>query len=59
MTIVKAEYGDLPDGNKTDAEDAEAELAAMRTLLAPGGSIVVQVPNAACWQARLNASSWS
>lgn len=37
----------------------EPILAAMRELLAPGGEIVLQVPNARSWQARLLGRSWA
>jgi SAM-dependent methyltransferase len=36
-----------------------AYLAAARELLAPDGRLVVQVPNAASWQARLLGSAWN
>ena len=39
--------------------DPRAYLAAARTLLAPEGRLVVQVPNAASWQARLLGPAWS
>jgi len=39
--------------------DPRAYLAAARSLLAPGGRLVVQVPNAASWQARLLRGSWN
>ncbi len=37
---------------------AGQHLSAVRRLLAPGGRLVVQVPNAAAWQARLLRGSW-
>jgi SAM-dependent methyltransferase len=39
--------------------DPRAYLRAARELLAPDGRLVVQVPNAASWQARLLGSSWN
>ena len=36
-----------------------AALEAARRLLAPGGRLVVQVPNAACWQMLLLGERWS
>jgi SAM-dependent methyltransferase len=39
--------------------DPRAYLAAARSLLAPGGRLVVQVPNAASWQFRLLGESWN
>ncbi|MBL8729633.1 MAG: class I SAM-dependent methyltransferase [Planctomycetes bacterium] len=38
---------------------AQTILAAMRDLLAPGGEIVLQVPNIRSWQARLLGRHWS
>jgi len=37
----------------------EPVLAAMKALLAPGGEIVVQVPNADSWQAKLLGRFWA
>ncbi len=37
----------------------EPILAAMRELLAPGGELVLQVPNARSWQARLLGGLWA
>jgi SAM-dependent methyltransferase len=37
---------------------ATASLAAVHGLLAPGGRLVVQVPNGASWQARLLGRRW-
>ena len=37
----------------------DSALAAMRTLLRPGGDLVVQVPNADCLQARLLGKWWA
>ena len=37
---------------------AEPVLAAMRELLAPGGELVLQVPNASSWQAKLIGRRW-
>lgn len=37
----------------------EPVLAAMRSLLSPGGEIVLQVPNLRCWQARLLGRRWA
>jgi len=39
--------------------DPVAYLEAAHALLAPGGHIVVQVPNAACWQFLLLGEYWS
>ena len=39
--------------------DPRAYLAAARTLLAPEGRLIVQVPNAACWQFRLLRGAWT
>lgn len=39
--------------------DPRAYLAAAHELLAPDGRLVVQVPNAACWQFRLLGRSWN
>jgi len=39
--------------------DPRAYLAAARELLAPGGRLIVQVPNAASWQARLLGATWN
>jgi SAM-dependent methyltransferase len=39
--------------------DPRAFLAAARNLLAPEGRLVVQVPNAACWQFRLLRGAWT
>jgi SAM-dependent methyltransferase len=39
--------------------DPRAYLAAARTLLAPDGRLIVQVPNAACWQFRLLRGAWT
>jgi SAM-dependent methyltransferase len=36
----------------------EPVLAAMRALLAPGGELVLQVPNARSWQAKLIGRRW-
>jgi SAM-dependent methyltransferase len=36
-----------------------AYLAAARELLAPGGRLIVQVPNAASWQSRLLGGAWN
>ena len=38
--------------------DPEAALRQARELLAPGGLIVVSVPNFGCWQRRLFGSRW-
>jgi SAM-dependent methyltransferase len=38
---------------------AAAILAGMRELLAPGGELVLQVPNVRSWQARLLGRHWS
>lgn len=40
------------------AEPAEC-LAAVRSLLRPGGKLIVQVPNAACWQFALFGEAWN
>ena len=39
--------------------DPRAYLAAARVLLKPKGRLIVQVPNAACWQFRLLGSRWN
>lgn len=39
--------------------DPAAYLAAARELLKPDGRLVVQVPNAACWQFRLFGERWN
>jgi 2-polyprenyl-3-methyl-5-hydroxy-6-metoxy-1,4-benzoquinol methylase len=39
--------------------DPRAYLRVARELLAPDGRLVVQVPNAASWQARLLGSAWN
>ena len=39
--------------------DPRAYLAAARELLAPGGRLIVQVPNAASWQCRLLGRAWN
>jgi SAM-dependent methyltransferase len=39
--------------------DPGAYLEAARELLVPGGSLIVQVPNAASWQARLFGRRWN
>ena len=39
--------------------DPRAYLASARTLLKPAGHLIVQVPNAACWQFRLLRSRWN
>jgi SAM-dependent methyltransferase len=39
--------------------DPRVYLIAARRLLAPGGRLVVQVPNAASWQSRLLGQSWN
>jgi len=39
--------------------DPRAHLMAARELLAPDGRLVVQVPNAACWQFRLLGRAWN
>ncbi len=39
--------------------DPRAYLSAARDLLAADGRLVVQVPNAACWQFRLLGRSWN
>jgi SAM-dependent methyltransferase len=39
--------------------DPRAYLSAAHRLLAPGGRLVVQVPNAACWQFRVLGRSWN
>jgi len=39
--------------------DPRAYLKAARELLAPDGRLVVQVPNAACWQFRLLGRAWN
>lgn len=39
--------------------DPRAYLQAAHALLRPGGRLVVQVPNAACWQFRLLGARWT
>jgi SAM-dependent methyltransferase len=39
--------------------DAAAYLNAARELLAPNGRLIVQVPNASCWQFKLFGSRWN
>ncbi|MGC9950524.1 MAG: class I SAM-dependent methyltransferase [Bryobacteraceae bacterium] len=39
--------------------DPRAYLAAARLLLKPQGRLIVQVPNAACWQFRLLGARWN
>jgi SAM-dependent methyltransferase len=39
--------------------DPRAYLAAARALLKPRGRLIVQVPNAACWQFRLLGARWN
>jgi len=39
--------------------DPRAYLEAAGRLLRPGGTLVVQVPNAACWQFRLLGAAWT
>ncbi len=39
--------------------DPRAYLHAAHALLAPDGRLVIQVPNAACWQFRLLGRSWN
>jgi SAM-dependent methyltransferase len=39
--------------------DPRAYLEAARALLRPGGSLVVQVPNAASWQFHLLGAAWT
>ena len=39
--------------------DPRAYLEAARALLKPAGALVVQVPNAACWQFRLLGAEWT
>lgn len=39
--------------------DPRAYLAAARLLLKPNGRLIVQVPNAACWQFRLLGPRWN
>jgi len=39
--------------------DPRAHLIAARALLAPGGRLIVQAPNAASWQFRLLGASWN
>ena len=41
------------------ARSARAALRELRNLLVPGGSIVLLVPNASCWQALLLAGRWN
>ncbi len=40
-------------------EDPAEYLKAARDLLRPGGRLIVQVPNAACWQFLLLGENWS
>jgi hypothetical protein len=39
--------------------DPVTYLEAARSLLAPGGRLIVQVPNAACWQFLLLSERWN
>jgi SAM-dependent methyltransferase len=39
--------------------DVRPYLRAARCLLAPGGRLIVQVPNAGCWQYRLLGRAWN
>ncbi|MFY9728762.1 MAG: class I SAM-dependent methyltransferase [Bryobacteraceae bacterium] len=39
--------------------DPRAYVAAAHHLLAPGGRLIAQTPNAACWQFRLLGRAWS
>jgi len=39
--------------------DPRTYLQAAHELLRPGGRLIVQVPNAACWQFRLLGASWN
>jgi SAM-dependent methyltransferase len=39
--------------------DPRAYLAGVRELLKPGGRLIIQVPNASCWQFRLLGRSWN
>ncbi len=39
--------------------DPRPHLAAAHALLAPAGRLIVQVPNAACWQFRLLGRAWN
>src|SRR5208283_938065 len=39
--------------------DPRAYVAAAHRLLAPGGRLIAQTPNAACWQSRLLGRAWS
>jgi SAM-dependent methyltransferase len=39
--------------------DPRAYIAAAYHLLAPGGRLIAQTPNAACWQFRLLGRAWS
>jgi len=39
--------------------DPRAYVAAAHRLLAPGGRLIAQTPNAACWQFRLLGRAWS
>jgi SAM-dependent methyltransferase len=39
--------------------DPVAYLESARTLLSPGGRLIVQVPNAACWQFLLLGENWT
>jgi SAM-dependent methyltransferase len=40
-------------------DDPRACLRAVRALLRPGGRLVVQTPDAACWQFRLLGAAWT
>lgn len=40
-------------------EDPRSYLEAARALLRPGGRLIVQVPDAACWQFRLLGAAWT
>jgi len=39
--------------------DPRTYLQASHELLRPGGRLIIQVPNAACWQFRLLGASWN
>jgi SAM-dependent methyltransferase len=39
--------------------DPRTYLAAARALLKPGGRLIAQVPNAACWQFRMLGARWN
>jgi SAM-dependent methyltransferase len=39
--------------------DPRAYIAAAHHLLAPGGRLIAQTPNAACWQFRLLGARWN